>query len=624
MTAETQTIRDIAEASQPIAAAAAAAPVADGNLNTAADAGAGKPIIVAKGDKQKKKNEKYQRAKRDESFFDIVDLPDDCPVEPLGLNGGVYYYINANRELTPIKANDHGRLVLQGLFGQHTEVMWRFWPAFNKEGTQTGWKPAGVAETLMRECAALGLIDIVDRVRGPGAWRDDDGNLVMHCGDIVYAGGEAAQTNEPGRLGRHIYPAAAEKPRPHPENSSKESADKLLALIKQWNWRRPDIDPILLLGWLGAAIVGGALRWRPIIWTTGDKATGKSTLHELTEYVMGPGGMIHATDPTAAGLWQAVGNATLPIDLDELESEEDNRKQQNIIKLARHAASGGKTLRGGSDHKGTSFTIRSCFRFSSILIPPLSPQDQSRIAILSLDTLPVASLAPRLEPKILTEIGAVFRRRMMEKWPELQDRLDKFKAALQAKGHSGRSSDQFGTLLACADLLLHDDVPDTDTLAGWGDRLEWATLAEAEDDISDSERCNSHMFSTIIDVFRDGKKRSIGSWIQQGRGDAGFSGHDAGEANRCLATFGLRVEVDKDDNKAWLLVANSHQGLASIFRDTKWAGSPGSSGVWVQSMRRVEGAEASKSSTNFGGAPSRYTRLPIDKILPVDKGGHKQ
>lgn len=544
-------------------------------------------------------------------------LPDDCPVVPLGNNDNEYYYLDASRQLRVLKASDHARLGVLSLFNHRSEYLWNNWPRKNEEGHVSGYRPELAAEALMGACAMRGVLDVVDRVRGPGCWQDDDGQLVLHCGDTVFHEGRALN---PGSIGRHIYPSAPEKPRPSTADADTDLGEELLALLRSWKWRRADIDPYLLLGWIGASMVGGALKWRPMIWLTGDAATGKSTLHEILKSVHGPGGIIHATDPTAAGLWQSVGHASLPIALDELESEADNRKNMNIIKLARHAASGGTTLRGGSDHKGTTFTVRSCFLFSSILIPPLLGQDMSRMAILQLDTLDRKSAAPRLEPKRLAEIGAGFRKRLLDNWPRFRDTLEAYKAQLQTTGHSGRSADQFGTLLACADLLLYNAKPDSEALIEWAEKLAWAGLAEAEDAVSDSDRCISHLLSSSCDVMRDGKRRSLGSWIEQAMGR--FDSADHHEADKVLASYGLRVERPKTPagKECFLLVSNSHEGLRAIFRDTNWAGLAGSTGVWVQSMRRVPGSSASKTSTNFGGAPSRYTRIPLAKIFTDDKG----
>jgi hypothetical protein len=55
---------------------------------------------------------------------------------------------------------------------------------------------------------------------------------------------------------------------------------------------------------------------------------------------------------------------------------------------------------------------------------------------------------------------------MIDAWPSLA-KQEPLSQALSATGHDGRACDQFGTLLACAWLLLNDDVPDESEVAEW-------------------------------------------------------------------------------------------------------------------------------------------------------------
>lgn len=540
-------------------------------------------------------------------------LPKDCPVTALGIGGNDFYYLDVSRQLKVLRPSDHSRLGVLALFGRRNDYLYDKWPRFSKDGELVGWTPDKVAENLMAAADAAGVIDVTETVRGPGAWRDQDGGLVIHCGDAIYSGG---QTLPPGSIGRYIYPAAAEKPKPAPLKAGTDAAEELLSLLKTWNWRRPEIDPYLLLGWIGAALIGGALKWRPCVWITGDKSTGKSTLQDdVVGAIFGPGGIVKTPDGTAASLWQKLGHASLPCDLDELEAEEDNRRNAAIIKLARVAASGGELMRGGSDHKGASFTLRSCFMFSSILIPPLQPQDASRIAILNLDSLEGAT-APSFNLRRLTEIGAQLRRRLMDGWGRLEDTLFAYRAALADAGHGGRGADVFGTLLACADLLMYDSLPSTDELEGWGERLKKSTLAEAEDDVADHEKCVAHILTSLCDVYRNGEKRQIGAWIAAAAG-RNKSGAVDPEANRVLASFGIKVGADKA-GKDYLYIANAHQGTAKLFSETHWNGRSGTTGVWVQALRRVPGSQPG-GCIRFDGVPSRCTMIPIEHVLPEEE-----
>ncbi len=262
------------------------------------------------------------------SFLGRGDLPHTCPVEPLGVFGEMFWYIDALRQLRGLKAKEHSKLILTGLFGTHLALLYDAWPRVNKEGKTVGWRAEAVAEALMVACSRRGVWDVWGRVRGSGAWKDAEGGLVFHCGDVIIS---AAAHHHVGRP-------------------------------------RPQVDAQLLLGWVCAGLLGGALDWRPLVWITGDKATGKSTLHQVLHAVFGDDGILSVSDVSAAGIWQKLGHSTLPVAIDELEAEEDNRKAQNVIKLARQAASGGVILRGGADHAATEFKARSCFLFSSILV----------------------------------------------------------------------------------------------------------------------------------------------------------------------------------------------------------------------------------------------------------------
>ncbi|WP_163359483.1 hypothetical protein, partial [Escherichia coli] len=80
---------------------------------------------------------------------------------------------------------------------------------------------------------------------------------------------------------------------------------------------------------------------------TGDYGQGKSTLQAIIKEVIGDA--LHATaDTTPAGIYQRVKQDCLPVAVDELEADADNRRAVGVVRLARLAASGGVMYRGGS------------------------------------------------------------------------------------------------------------------------------------------------------------------------------------------------------------------------------------------------------------------------------------
>lgn len=550
-----------------------------------------------------------------------LEFPEDCPIEPLGFNGDDVFFLDQARQLRCFKAKDLNQGVIRSLFGDMQDLKYTYWPRWSKPDADGDMKVIGVkwdqaADVLYAECRRRGQWDILDRVRGPGGWVDEDGQLVMHCGDLLYRGD---QTLTPAMIGRHVYPSAPKKPYPDLKADGKKAAETLISMIRTWAWRKPDLDPELLMGWIAAAMLGGALDWRPLVWITGDKATGKSTLHKILKGVIGNGGLISATDASAAGLWQTVGHASLPVALDEIEAEADNRKASNIIKLARHAASGGQTLRGGSDHMSSSFTVRSCFIFSSILIPPMPAQDMSRMAILQLKELinDEGHPLPNLEPRKLAELGAAIRGRLIREWHRIPGQIEMWKRALALAGHDSRGGDQFGTLMALCDVLMNDHTPDENFMSYWLQLLDKKGMAYGDDEQADHERCVQHLLTSPCDFYRSGERHTIGQWIQQaaGRLKGKSSDDDKYEARRMLQNLGLLVQDKLTGSvpRAVLQVANNHQGLAAIYRDTHWGALSGTSGVWAQAFRRMK--NASSDQQRFSGAKLRCTCVFIDDIF---------
>lgn len=573
-------------------------------------------------------------------------LPADCPVTPLGKEGGTHYYLDALGQLRALMTKDHSRNGFADLFAPFNAYLETHWPRYNKEGEVVGFRPEQVTDLLMQACGARGVWSPFAKVRGRGAWRGADGDLILHLGRrlwIVSSGSSGARhtVERPGERGGYVYPVYAERPGPHPDAQSGGhggAGDELLTMLRTWHWERPALDPILLLGWICAAMLGGALHWRPACWITGDKGTGKSTLQDLVKQLLVEGeGVYVSSDATAASLRQFVRHDSLPVALDEAESEEDNTRLNNLIALARQASSGGVILRGGSDHSGHSFIARFSILYSSILIPPLRPQDVSRIAVLNLRQLN-GGKPPMLQPEALRLAGQRLLRRLADGWHQLQDRLDTWRGALLAAGYDARGADQFGTLLACADVALHDHAPDTDTLDELVSELAQTTRAERAEEVPDWARCLQHIITTMPPVGGLREQRTLGTWLAIAANRAVLRDELDGklverrptrqereQAQDVLAASGMRFELAKrtdgspelDPAGEWegtLAVANSHAQLQAVFDGTHWAARSGAAGVWRQTLERVPGSMKG-APVWFRGIKARTTLVPVRHVL---------
>jgi len=570
-------------------------------------------------------------------------LPDGCPVIPLGVSGEMYFYLDQLGQLRALKAKDHSRLNVQSLFGRLSELLYDFWPRKTQQGADwvtTGWKPELAAESLMAAAAAKGAWSPVDKVRGAGAWPGPDGELILHVGDRLLivpaeradsaAGRRVPWTDvPPGVVGGYVYPTAPPTLRPALDAAPPGPdgpAAKMLELFSTWNVRRKEIDPTLMLGWTGAGMLGGAIPWRVLMWTTGGFGTGKSTLQDVLKWTMGENGILQTSDYTAAAVRQLVRHSSLPVALDEAEAEEDNRKMNQLIKLARDAATGALAVRGGSDHEAATFTLRSGFLFSSILIPPLLPQDRSRIAVIDLLKLPKDAPKPKVTPKRMAELGAQLLRRLVDNWHRWPATLEAYRNAMGEVGHSARGQDVFGTMLAAADLLLYDEPPDSDSLVAWQEKMPATAIAETEGAGDDADACLTYLLTTSIEAPRDRQRGPIGWWQLRAQGVNPEDGQavtddEKRHANRVLSTYGVKVhEYDLDDGlgpRPWLAVANMHTGLAKLFEGTQWGARPGADGVWKQSLGRLVKDQRQLNVQVWFGKNIRSTLLQLDLCSPA-------
>lgn len=520
----------------------------------------------------------------------FTGLPPECPVKPLGFEGDAFYFLNPVGQVATLKASSSGKGPIDALFAGRSGFLEWAWPRWSGEGEKRsvkGYEADEARRALFDACAYIGSFDDMERVRGRGAWTDELGRLVYHAGDRVWFDGRWRQ---PGEHGPWVFPARTAVMTPHPHqvaDGDGSPAQVVLESLRTWNWQRGELDARLLLGWICAAMVGGALDWRPMVFLTGDQATGKSTLQSLIKHLMG-GLLVQSTNTTAAGIYQKVQHDSAPVSVDELEAEADTRRADDVIKLARVAASGGLLLRGGSDHNGKEFQARSAFAFSAINPPPLNMQDQSRIAILALRALPTDVMSPPL-PEKPHDLGRQILRRMMDAWPRWRRVLGIFRKAMMEAGQGGRAADQFGTLAAAYHVAMYDSDPDKAQLAEWVDWLQPSELSETSDAVPNWRQCLNHMLDVQADALRNqaGKIRSVGAAVEifQRLG----SPEDLIDVCKLV---GLAVSWPAGAPETWeharLFIPTTHPQVNELFRGTQWAGRPGAPGVWGYALRQAD------------------------------------
>jgi hypothetical protein len=537
-----------------------------------------------------------------------------CPVKPLGHIAGTFFYTSPSGQLRAISDSDHTQNKITGLFEDNIDWLWSRWPRTNKEGDTVGWNKNAATEYLIKSASKQGFFDPDTMMRGPGVWASEDGRLIVHAGDKLLVPADIAGASKGIRRGSYkevvagvrieniLYPTRRSETAPDLEETAEaKDAQDLLEFLGRWGWRDQQAGPRLWLGFAASAMVGGALRWRPHIHIAGDMGTGKSGLEQLLAGLFGAGAVERAADPSAPGIRQLLNGAARPVLLDEVEPGPNNMRAAQVMELARLASTDGQgaVVRGGSDGRPQRWFIRASFYFTSILHPKPLPQDRSRITFLDLNPLPRKSADDSTGHvqglRRFAKIGPKLRGRLIQRWDTLQANLHVFSSALARSEHTRRQCDQLATLLACAETLLHDD-PIEATVAE--DLLDSLGLNHVEQIEHDHDECLNHLLSSQPDIFRSGRRRTIGELLHDARTPEGT------EERKALRSMGMAVDPFLD---RWerLIIANQHQGLEAIFANTRWAG-----GVWNQSLQRFPDATLSGKVVSFAGAKSRAVLLP--------------
>jgi len=555
---------------------------------------------------------------------DQLGLPPDCPVIPLGMSGNRCWFIDRIGQIQSID-QPYGKGAIIGLFCGYLDYLAWAWPRWGQKGNVDGFDALKASNALVEACAAKGPWDQADHVRGRGMWRTADGSLIFHAGTRMIRADDAGKmhTFRPCEVGSHVYPTrpAISAPWPSPVAEEHNPARMMLPLLRSWQWARPDVDPVLLLGWIGAAFLGAALPWRPAAFITGDKATGKSTLQHVIKCIFGDA-LIQSADTSAAGIYQHVGHDCLPVAVDELESESDVRKQKAVLKLARLAASGALMLRGGDRHQGVEFQARSSFLFSSINTPPLEPQDLSRMAILKLGRVPDGRPAPEIDEQALHVAGRAILRRLIDEWPRFSQTYAAFRDELAAGGMDGRGQDTFGTLLTCADMIAHEGwdeerlrTPSAGDLVPWRELMAAAGMSEFEDAEENWRLCLNHMLSVQVEAWRNGVRKTVGQVVHDYYYRAQIDdGLEIGEARRLLAQAGLGiVQPDKGRASFYLAVPNQNALTRALFAESKWAGEVGAS-VWAGALRQSPPEVHKVGRARINGVMLRVTLISLDAL----------
>jgi hypothetical protein len=522
----------------------------------------------------------------------LVILPKNCPVTPLGIKGDVCYLVDTLGQIQEVKSSEW-KNKLKILFALTPNFLGWAFPRFSEKHVVkidgetfpaiNGVQNDEATQALIQACGMRGLFELQDRVRGRGAWKDKSGGFLWHSGKLIYRLEKGKMQGAlPSEYDGIFYQAMPSVIAPYQTDVDYDDspAKDLLALFKTWNWQKPALDPVLVLGWMVCSLMGASLAWRPHLFITGDKGTGKSTLQDVIKKVLS-NTLLRSENTTPAGLYQVIRQDCLGVALDEFEGEVDNRKAQGVINLARVAASGGTMNRGGADHKGTEFTLRSAFIFSAINPPPLAPQDKSRMAILNLGKLGKVKKSTIAINE--DTAGRMLIRQIMQHYDDWQRLLDMWKDALRDANMDERGCDTYGTLIAAAHLVLGDEhMANSDVYSGellHDAQIIAALTAEERAEAGENwRRCINRLLTITIHQFKAGNAPTVGKILE----DFKLKDLDLKHARERLNLIGLTIKVDTATRREMLFIPNASPHLDNGFRDTVW-----NTGGWVNALKQA-------------------------------------
>jgi putative DNA primase/helicase len=492
------------------------------------------------------------------------------------------YYSKADKHLHILSACNHNK-------NNYLQLAdWQYWVE-RFEGDNTA-----IVNYLIKSSQKKGMFD-PSFIRGRGVFLDD-GRTVYHAGNFLIVDGEQMKIDE--FQSRYIYEQKNSIDIDTAKPLNTEQANALLEICEQLNFEN-ETDKYLLAGWIAIAPICGVMPWRPHIWITAPSGSGKTWITDnLVMRMVAKTGLMIQGNSTEAGIRQTLQSDARPVLIDEAESEDAQgiKRMQSIMELARQASSpvGGKIIKGSAGGSSVQFDVRSCFYFSSIGVGAKFKADLSRISILHLNknTSPNASQDFKDLENLYKETFAHdcmadgLRARSIKLAPTIAKNAQTLAEASRVILGS-RGGDQYGALLAGAYSCRSDKVLDMADAKAYVNSFDWGHYVENDLDNDETMAFNILLESLVRHDSDEGTQNmSVAELIHLETQSAGLT----------LERNGIRYR------DGFLYVANSHQQLKQIYRETQFAEK------WKDQLKRIDDAE--DCVYRFLGNSKRCVKIP--------------
>ena len=552
------------------------------------------------------------------SFFDEPNPPTtrnetDVPVLPdqneptefthphfrlLGYDYGVFYYLPFNgQQIVALTASGHTAAALCSIAPlSHWEMQYPM-------AGSTGANWTAIASDLMQQSMHFGVYN-PSVTRGRGAWIDKD-RVVLNTGTSLIVDGKEFGLSQ--IKSRYVYAAAATMDFCADGCLTNIEANIIRQIFDMLSWDRP-LSGLLCAGWCVVAVICGALNWRPHIWITGAAGSGKSwVLSNLIRKLLGNSAIYVQSETTAAGIRQRLKCDAIPVVFDEFEAESETaqKRVQADIELARQASTedGGQIIKGGQTGTSSSFSVRSCFCFSSISVSLSHRSDESRIAVLSLlksnDRERFIKIKTMAADNLADDFCKKFRGRAIKYARVIRDNAMVFAEAVTIHLGDSRAGDQLGALLAGAYSLSSCKAVGRDEALDWVKKQDWSER-KPDSEYTDEKICLSHIFSHTV------RYNHVEIPVSEAVSELMINEN----VNRNHAALGSVGVAYRDER---ICIARKSPSVSRILRGTPWGNS------YSDILLRLPGATLGRRS--FCGVQQHCVEIPNTFILPAESPG---
>jgi len=486
----------------------------------------------------------------------------------------------------------------------------------------------GLAIEMVNRCHIRGNIAEQDE-RGFGAWRDGKDIVQNSLTGLTVNGNvtDAYYYKSPNNYFYNCQPSYTGFKVPKDELSEGERR-LILSLVKTVRWEK-EVSGDMLAGWMMNAVIPGMLDWRPHLWMSGNRGTGKSKVMEkIIAPILGPfcRKMSHST--TIPGILQEIDGASVSIVMDEMESNVDKSKRAtaDMIDVARKISSdaGYRRVTSPNGKKRVQICV-SMMCFISISVGLAQASDRSRFTVLPL-RIPTDKSKMSMNYRLMEELSAAIPKDlgekiyyyMLEHWAIHQQNIQLFSEVFSVQHNDQRAGDQYGTLLAGRWLLEHTRLATRDEAMQMVTKDDYSYYLREETTDSEDNQVLDHIGLSRIRVDTGSGPREyqannlfsmafgmIGELEAENMGIIKISDT---RARAALAQYG--IYCDTLEQAVHFLVTDREGMVGELLK-----GSPFSTG-WASILSRHPGAVRQRKRVQYVGKVASVITIPIEYVLP--------